>query len=93
MIKVRLKQSEKSDKKYRAWIDAGTNYYYGRSWVDAENVTPEMIKTESDIEIFLKLQEADYTKHHVVGCLPEWFIDFKNQRDATAFMLKWVDNF
>lgn len=92
MIKVRLKQSSKNDRDYRAWIDAETHYYYGRSWVDHENITPEMIQTESDIETFLKKQEAEYTKKHVVGCLPEWLINFKDNKDATAFMLAWVDN-
>jgi len=91
-MKVRISQVKNHAQKFKCWLDAGTHYYYGRSYVDHTNLTPEMIKTESDIEVYLKQQEADFVKTHTVGCLPEWVIDFKSPKDIMYFSLKWVDN-
>lgn len=90
MIKVRIKETEHKDK-YVCWLDAGISYYYGRSYVDQANVTPDMINKEVDIETYLKTNHADYIKSHSVGCLPEWSISFKTPKDFTGFLLKHVD--
>lgn len=88
-IKVRLNQVKNN--RYRCWIDGSTSYYYGRSLVDYQNLTPEFIQKEQNIEIWLKQTDADFVKQHVGGCFPEWLIDFKKVNDITMFKIKWVD--
>ena len=89
-LKVRL--TELTNHNFKCWLDAGEHYLYGRSFVDHVNLTPEMIQTETDIETYLKQQDAEYTKTQVMGCLPEWNIAFKNNKDLAFFMIKWIDN-
>ena len=84
-IKVRL--NETGDHNHRCWLDAGSTYYYGRS-PETDLANPKI----DEIEEWLDKVEANYKKYKVIGCLPEWKIEFKTPKDLTMFKIKYVDN-
>lgn len=88
---VKVRFSKTNNEKFKCWLDAGGTYYYGRSYLDMADLTPDLVDTEKDIESYLKQQGAFFVKDRSFGCLPEWTIKFKNPQDVVYFSLKWVD--
>lgn len=84
-VKVRL--NETSNHAHVCWLDSETAYHYGRSF-DSNPLTLEA----DQISTWLTKINADFKESRLPGCLPEWRIEFKDQKDITMFKMKWVDN-